>query len=416
VPVNLLTDVDVVAISLVNKGANRKRIYLKKSDEELFDLPGREGFLKNSDWSVFYSVVAEPGWRESAGSASPGETIEDEWANEDQIRGAAYRFMNNGALVNKMHESLEPYGQLVENFIAQTDFEVDGETVKKGSWVVGIMPSEEGRVKIDNGDITGISIQGTGLRTLSKRAGPGGDIARNQGKQFGPLKNLIAYYLKKKHPFTACVRDNRKRFGPRAENVCAALKDIGMQTTHWRKGGKKIHKAEDIPEEGFGEAIVIWKKYGLNEEDARMALESMNDAEQSFLQKFSTFLKGEVEEENETGKDEEEKVSDEKKTSADERLEKAADALEKSQRAIETLANNLGTIAQKLVDDRKKSSGDEEEDEGEELKKRFDEFEDSLGNLRQSVEKLAEGQSTQPERKNGNVQKSENPLAGLLFD
>jgi hypothetical protein len=415
-PVNLLTDVDVVAISLVNKGANRKRIYLKKSDEELIDLPGREGLLKNDDWTVAYSVVAEPGWRETAGSASPGETTEDLWADEKEIRTAAYRFMNNGALVNKMHESLEPYGQLVENFIAQTDFEVDGETIKKGSWVVGIMPSEEGRIKIDNGEMTGISIQGTGVRTISKKTGPGGDIARNQGKQFGPLKNLIAYYLKKKHPFTACVRDNRKRFGPRAENVCAALKDIGLQTTHWRKGGKKIAKAEDISEENFGEAIVIWKKYGLNEEDARMALESMNDAEQSFLQKFSTFLKGEVEEEDDTPKEEKEKVTDEKKTSTDERLEKAAESLEKSQRAIETLANNLGTIAQKLVEQNKKSGDEEEQDEGEELKKRFDEFEGSLGNLRQSVEKLAEGQSTQPERKNGNVKKSEDPLAGLLFD
>ena len=53
------------------------------------------------------------------------------------------------------------------------------------------------------------------------------------------LKGLLEYYAKKPHPFTACVRDNRKRFGPGAEAVCATLKDIIRGTTHWRKGGHK---------------------------------------------------------------------------------------------------------------------------------------------------------------------------------
>lgn len=48
------------------------------------------------------------------------------------------------------------------------------------------------------------------------------------------LKGLLKYYAKKPHPFTACVNDNRKRFGNRAENVCAVLKDIIRGTTKWR--------------------------------------------------------------------------------------------------------------------------------------------------------------------------------------
>lgn len=48
------------------------------------------------------------------------------------------------------------------------------------------------------------------------------------------LRGLLKYYAKKPHPFTACVRDNRKRFGPRAEQVCAVLKDIIRGTTKWR--------------------------------------------------------------------------------------------------------------------------------------------------------------------------------------
>lgn len=57
------------------------------------------------------------------------------------------------------------------------------------------------------------------------------------------LRGLIAYYMKKPHPFTACVRDNTKRFGTEgAKRVCATLKDIGAGTTHWRHGG--AHKSD----------------------------------------------------------------------------------------------------------------------------------------------------------------------------
>ena len=63
-------------------------------------------------------------------------------------------------------------------------------------------------------------------------------------KQVGPaerkkLNPLVRHYMSKPHPFTACVRDNTKRFGPeRAKKVCAVVKDIGHGGTGWRKGGK----------------------------------------------------------------------------------------------------------------------------------------------------------------------------------
>lgn len=55
------------------------------------------------------------------------------------------------------------------------------------------------------------------------------------------LRGILRHYAKEAHPFTACVRDNMKRFGPgRTEKVCATLKDIIRGTTHWRG-----HPAED---------------------------------------------------------------------------------------------------------------------------------------------------------------------------
>lgn len=64
-------------------------------------------------------------------------------------------------------------------------------------------------------------------------------IFLSNADRVGPVKRkqlsgLLKYYAKKAHPFTACVNDNRKRFGPRAEAVCAVLKDIIRGTTKWR--------------------------------------------------------------------------------------------------------------------------------------------------------------------------------------
>jgi hypothetical protein len=64
-------------------------------------------------------------------------------------------------------------------------------------------------------------------------------VALSNADRVGPkarheLHGLLRYYAKKPHPFTACVHDNRKRFGPRAEAVCAVLKDIIRGTTKWR--------------------------------------------------------------------------------------------------------------------------------------------------------------------------------------
>lgn len=170
---NLLRDVNVEAISLVTKGANRKVFHLRKSEAELDDLielPGPHRLVKADDWSAVYCVVAEPGWEEAPGIGAPDQAIPDVWADEDEIRKAAHRFMENGALVNCLHKGLERWGQIVENYIVPTDFDVDGQTIKKGSWVVAISPTPAGRDAIEKGEFTGISIEGMGVRELVEKA------------------------------------------------------------------------------------------------------------------------------------------------------------------------------------------------------------------------------------------------------
>lgn len=76
-------------------------------------------------------------------------------------------------------------------------------------------------------------------------------IGPREGAKLGPL---VRHYMSKPHPFGACVRDNRKRFGDRAERVCAVLKDYGSKTTKWRKGGKAREAIERELIEVAGEA------------------------------------------------------------------------------------------------------------------------------------------------------------------
>jgi hypothetical protein len=163
-------------VSLVNKGANRKRFFLRKSAEgedleaDLIDLTSDSSLLvKSGDWSAVYCVVAEPGALEDSGVG--GTEIPDMWADEQEIRKACHRFAKNGALINKMHETLDQYGIMVENAIALTDIDVDGETIRKGSWYIAIEPNEHGRDAIESGEFTGVSIEGTGLRTLVEKSG-----------------------------------------------------------------------------------------------------------------------------------------------------------------------------------------------------------------------------------------------------
>lgn len=190
-----LSNVVPYAISLVKRGANGQSFFLRKTDgavlegeqfqvdqggvavippygdvEPLLPLPHAGDMIAKADWSAVYCVVASPSAVENGGMLSP--EVWDQWADADEIRKAAHAFMRNGALVNKMHEDLAPYGQIVENAIALVDVEIEDTTIEKGSWYVAIEPTDEGIAAIESGEFTGISIEGTGSRAEISKADP----------------------------------------------------------------------------------------------------------------------------------------------------------------------------------------------------------------------------------------------------
>jgi hypothetical protein len=179
-----LSDVDVVAVSICKGPANRKRIFLKKQQpgEELIQLPQHStAIIRKSEgeaWSVFYTVVAEPEHHEDPGSADRHDGT-DVWADADEIRKASHGFMRSGATINLQHKDMDAVGRVVENFVAPVDMRVDTpggvEVIRKGAWVIGIEPDGQLRSLIDNGELDGVSYEGTGVRTaLQKDLDSGG--------------------------------------------------------------------------------------------------------------------------------------------------------------------------------------------------------------------------------------------------
>jgi thioredoxin reductase len=80
---------------------------------------------------------------------------------------------------------------------------------------------------------------------VATKADPWGGKPGVNWKQVSPenrkkLNGLIEHYRKMPRPFTSCVRDNTKRFGPDgAKRVCAVLKDLMHGGTDWR--GERKH-------------------------------------------------------------------------------------------------------------------------------------------------------------------------------
>jgi hypothetical protein len=66
------------------------------------------------------------------------------------------------------------------------------------------------------------------------------------------LRPILRKYAKNPHPFRACVKDNRKRFGPATEKFCAVLKDLIKGTTKWRGTDRKKNLSETTLSELFG--------------------------------------------------------------------------------------------------------------------------------------------------------------------
>lgn len=175
-PPGELKDIDVIFISYVSKPANQKKFFLTKSD---FQAPLWEKYVKflvekdteKNPQKLVYGIVYEPGVKDTYGN----------YASAEEIEKAAHKFLEKYRQIDEEHNYIPGVGTVVESYIAPDDFEVNGEVIKKGSWVLVTRASAEVWEKIQKGEYTGYSMAGTG--TVTTEAEPADKVERDFDEQ-----------------------------------------------------------------------------------------------------------------------------------------------------------------------------------------------------------------------------------------
>lgn len=112
--------------------------------------------IKSHEERIVFGVVLEPDTVDAQ-----GDTIAAE-----EIRQAAHKFMEDFGNLGLQHkEIVNGKLKLLESFIAPVDFDVDGQAVKKGTWLMAERVIDDDLwVAIRKGEITGYSIGGSAMR------------------------------------------------------------------------------------------------------------------------------------------------------------------------------------------------------------------------------------------------------------
>ena len=121
--------------------------------------------LKADGPHVVYGVVYEP-CSKGSGSVCKLDTQND-WVTPEELRKTAWAYMEKSRTIGSQHRGTAK-AVPVESFIAPVDMEVDGETIRKGSWVVGVKINDDAIwKKVESGELNAFSIGGKGVRVAA---------------------------------------------------------------------------------------------------------------------------------------------------------------------------------------------------------------------------------------------------------
>lgn len=294
-----ITDAKIQFVSLVDKAANLRQFLLKKADDGKASFTTYGRILKaDAENHYVTGIVYEPMAEDSHGN----------YMTEAEITKAAYYFAKNGDKVDLQH-SFEPLegATVVETWIAKADFDIGGEAVKKGTWLMTVEVTDASVWEsIEKGDITGFSMGGIGnyseedveLDDVTKQDSSGkkglfkqlaeafgfkvvekGAMAelyeeRSKGSLFWNAFNSLEEVLYAYDPITG-----RWRYESDEGKVRDCLEDFGGIITSILTGGQSITKAimDDLPVEKAG------KKMSAKN---RETLASIHESLGAFLKEF----------------------------------------------------------------------------------------------------------------------------------
>ncbi|MCM1530113.1 MAG: XkdF-like putative serine protease domain-containing protein [Alistipes sp.] len=180
-----ITDAKISFVSLVDKAANKRQFLITKAKDGKAEW-NTVGRIVKTDSSNHYvtGVVYEPLVEDAHG----------DFMTEEEITKAAYWFAKNGSGTDIQHSFEAEEGvSVVENWIAKADFEINGESISKGTWLITAeVQNDEIWDKISKGEITGFSMGGQGK--YSKKDVDLDDLKKNDGAE--DKQGLLAKFAK----------------------------------------------------------------------------------------------------------------------------------------------------------------------------------------------------------------------------
>lgn len=188
-----ITDARISFVSLVDKAANKREFLITKQEDGKAQFSTFGRIVKTDADSHFVTgIVYEPMTEDAHGN----------FMTEAEITKAAYWFAKNGNGVDLQHnfETLEK-ATVVESWVCKADFECNGETVKKGTWLMTVeVTDDEVWDAVQKGEITGFSMGGVGiydtedtdLDEVEKTATPATDAQTSEHR--GIFKKLAALF------------------------------------------------------------------------------------------------------------------------------------------------------------------------------------------------------------------------------
>lgn len=242
-----ITDARIQFVSLVGKAANKHTFLITKGEdgEASFTTYGK---IVKADAESHYvtGIVYEPMTEDTDGN----------FMTEDEITKACHWFMKNGNKVDLQH-SFEPLEQanVVESWIAKSEYEIEGNAVKKGTWLMTVEVQDDGIWDaIQKGEITGFSMGGLG--TYSEE-----DVdleSVNKQDKKGLLKqlaNVLGFNVVSKGQVTEIYEEQTK--ADRFWNAFDALEGV-LRQYDWTEDKTVYETDEDTIREAlaeFGEII-----------------------------------------------------------------------------------------------------------------------------------------------------------------
>lgn len=334
-------------VSLVNKAANKHQFLIVKADDgnATFQTFGR---IVKADTESHYvtGIVYEPMVEDSQGN----------YMTEEEIAKAAHWFMKNEGSVDIQHCFKKADGcEVVESYVAKSDMEIDGQPIKKGTWLMTMeISNADVWDSISKGDITGYSMGGVGAYSLEdvelpveKQEEPKGifkKLAKAMGFEVvekGAVKNQYNRRIKSDNFYTAWsalsnVLDGEK-FNPETgqyeygytddeDVIRAALSDFNDIVTNLLTGNVSIVKSL---EKAAKEAPAPIIKAGKSLSSKNLsALKGIHESLGSFLSDF------EEEPENNINKEDDTMTHEEVQNIVGEEVKKAMGPIAKQLEAI----------------------------------------------------------------------------------